>query len=198
MKSRVIKTGCLFLFFLAFSSTGFSQESKSDSIKDRDWRIEVEPTSFVFRGFNLHVSRNITKHNNLNIGLYFLALDIPQKALPGMFHHVPNDADVRLGFEAAVVVRYYVPMGGLYPYVGIIAGWEYFDISHSALPSVRISTGVITPFIGHEIDFFKRRVFVNPQLRGVFYIGPKTDPSTRPEAMEPFFILPALSIGVRL
>lgn len=194
----MLKAGYLFLVFIAFSVTGFSQEAKSDSIKDRDWRIEVEPTSFVFRGFNLHVSRNITTNNRLNIGLYFLSLDIPQKALPGMFNHVPNEADVRLGFEAAVVTRYSFPVAGLNPYVGLIVGWEYFDISHSALPSVRISTGVLTPFVGHEIYLYKKMVFVNPQLRGVFYFRPQSDIPWRPESMEPFFVLPALSVGVRL
>jgi hypothetical protein len=188
--------GILFLF--VFSSNGFGQKVKSDSLKDRDWRIEAEPTSFVFRGYNLHVSRNVTKNNRLNIGLYFLSLDIPQRALPGMFKEVPNDADVRLGFEAAVVARYSFPIGGLNPYVGLIAGWEYFDIIHSSLPGVRISTGVITPFLGHEIYLFRRMIFVNPQLRGVIYFRPDTDPSYRRESMEHFFVLPALSVGVRI
>lgn len=187
---------CILLLFI-FSSNVFCQ--KSDTLKDRDWRIEAEPTSFVFHGYSLHVSRNVTKNNRLNVGLYFLSLDIPQKALPGMFNEVPSDADVRLGFEAAVVARYSFPIGRFFnPYIGMIAGWEYFDIMPPSNTGVRIKTGVITPFVGHEIYLFRHMVFINPQLRGVIYVGSENIITGRPESMEPFFVLPALSVGVRL
>ncbi len=199
MKRRLLTSGFIVLFLIGFSETVFSQKIKNDSIKDRDWRIEVEPTSFIFRGASLHISRNITKNNRLNIGLYFLALDIPKRAIPGMFNeYVSETADVRLAYEFAVVARYSFPVAGINPYVGLIVGWERFDVVQSPLPGVFINTGVITPFIGHEIYVFRKMIFINPQLRGVFYVLPTKNPSYRPETMEPFFVLPALSVGIKI
>jgi hypothetical protein len=196
MKKHILSYSLLFLFILLFSANAFSQNDSISKRKDRDWRIEVEPSSFVFHGYNLHISRNITKDNKLNIGLYVLALDVPSRAISGMFKNVPKNADVRLGFEGALVARYNIPVAAIDPYFGLVVGWEYFDISQESLPDVRITTGVITPFIGHEIFLFRQMLFINPQLRGVFYVMPKSSLTARPEAMERFFVLPALSVGV--
>jgi hypothetical protein len=200
MKNSFTKNTFLFLFIVCFFVSAGAQES-ADVVKDRNWRIEAEPGSFVLRGFNLHVSRNVTRDNNLNIGFYFLSLDIPSRIQKGMFENIYTNADVRLGFEAAFVARYKFPLWKDHetnPYLGVIAGWEYFDIKHANLPDVRITTWVFTPFVGYEIYVFRKMVFINPQLRGVIYLSEHSEPMSGPGNMEPFFLLPAVSVGVRL
>lgn len=198
MKRLILLSGFLVLFLITFSSNAFCQ--KGDSLKDRDWRIEVEPASFVFHGFNLHISRNITMDNKLNVGLYFLSLDIPEKVHKGMFNNLNDTVDVRLGFEAAIITRYKFNLWKNHetnPYIGLITGWEYFDITQPSVSKLRIATGVVTPFAGYEIYFFRQMLFVNPQLRGVIYIAPKNN-RAGVESIKPFFLLPAVSVGIRL
>src|SRR4051812_31648685 len=97
---------------IIFSKTACSQEiTKDDTKKDKDWGVEIEPSSFALHGYSLQINRNITKDNCLNIGLYTAALDIPLWAKKGMFRNLHDSADARLGFQAAFVVRYKFKIG---------------------------------------------------------------------------------------
>lgn len=187
-------------FITVFNAAGHAQEVSDVAVKDRDWGVEIEPSGFIFRGYGIQVTRNITKDNQLNIGLYSAALAIPDWAKEGIFHNVTKETDVRLGFELALVARYKFKIGKKEsnPYVGFIGGWEYFDISKPLLDDVRITTIVATPLIGYEIYFFKQMLYINPQLRGVFYVAPQSNAPDRSEAIRPFFALPTLSLGIKL
>ncbi|MCE9539563.1 MAG: hypothetical protein K8R85_10130 [Bacteroidetes bacterium] len=190
----------LFCIISIFNGTGYAQDAKVDATKDRDWAIEVEPSGFLFRGYGVQVTRNVTKDNLVNIGLYSAALDIPDWAKEGIFQNVTKETDVRLGFELALVARYKIKIGQKEsnPYIGFIGGWEYFDIAKPLVPKVRISTFVATPMFGYEIYLFKQMLYINPQVRGVFYLAPDSDQPNRTEAIETFFVLPTLSIGIKL
>jgi hypothetical protein len=41
-------------------------------------------------------------------------------------------------------------------------------------------------------------VYINPQIRGVFYFNPKSSLSGRAEKLKPIFVLPIISAGIRL
>lgn len=198
MKQLLFAT--FFCSVFIFNGVTFAQEANADAPKDRDWGIEVEPSGFLFKGYGLQVTRNVTKDNRFNIGLYSAALDIPDWAKEGIFKNVTKETDVRLGFELALVARYKFKIGQKEsnPYIGFIGGWEYFDIAKPLVPKVRISTFVATPMIGYEIYLFKQMLYINPQLRGVFYLAPDSDQPTRTEAIKPFFALPTLSLGIKL
>jgi hypothetical protein len=198
MKNVLFTSGFLFFLF-CFSANAYCQNISEAPMKDRDWRIEAEPGSFVLHGFNLHVSRNVTPDNKLNLGLYILSLNIPAKLQKSMFENIYSGAKVRLGFETAIVARYKFALWKGHetnPYLGAIFGWEYFDIK-PAFPDQRITTWVFTPFAGYEIYLFRERIFVNPQLRGVIYLSEYSDPYAGPAHMKPYFLLPAVSVGVR-
>lgn len=200
MKQLLFAT--FFCSVFIFNGVSYAQEANAnaDAPKDRDWGIEIEPSSFILKGYGIQVTRNVTKDNRLSIGLYSAALDIPAWAKEGIFRNVTKETDLRLGFQLALVARYKFKIGQKEsnPYIGFIAGWEYFDIAKPPLPNVRISTFVATPLIGYEIYFFKQMVYINPQLRGVFYLAPDSDQPNRTESIKPFFALPMLSLGIKL
>ncbi|MES2285904.1 MAG: hypothetical protein V4547_09475 [Bacteroidota bacterium] len=190
----------LFCSAFIFSGVTYAQEANADATKDRNWGIEVEPSGFLFRGYGVQVTRNVTKDNLVNIGLYSAALDIPDWAKEGIFQNVTKETDARLGFELALVARYKIKIGQKEsnPYIGFIGGWEYFDIAKPSMPKVRISTFVATPMFGYEIYLFKQMLYINPQVRGVFYLTPDRDQPNRTEAIETFFVLPTVSLGIKL
>lgn len=196
-----------FCSLFLFNMVTYAQEPVVEAKKDRDWSIEIEPSAFIFKGYGIQVTRNITKNNRLNIGLYSAALDIPNGAKERIFKNVTKETDIRLGFELALIARYKFKIGQKEstPYVGFYGGWEYFDISifqpnvnAHAFNVKRISTIVAAPLIGYEIYFFKQMLYINPQLRGVFYLAPKSDKPDRTESIRPFFALPAVSLGIKL
>jgi hypothetical protein len=192
-----------FTFFCSlfiFNKISFAQDVTDVPKNDKDWRIEIEPSGFVLHGYSLQVTRNVTKDNRLNVGLYTTALNVPDWAKQGMFNHLSKDADVRLGFELAFVAHYKIKLGQKEsnPYIGFIGGWEYFDISQEAVSNIRISAINLTPYIGYEIYFFKQMVYINPQLRGVFYVAPDSNTPARAESMKSVFLLPTISLGVKL
>jgi hypothetical protein len=204
MKTNYIKkinTVILTVFSTFCFNTIVSAQQVADStVKDRNWRIELEPSGFAFKGYGIQVLRNVTKNNKFNVGLYATALNLPIQAQERMFKNLATDAKAKLGFEIAALARYYFTIGKYEskPYVGVIAGWEYFDINQPALKSVRISTIITSPCIGYEIYFYKRMLYINPQLRSVFYLNSKVTDATNAEQLRPFFLLPTVSIGIKL
>jgi len=191
----------LLICLSVLSTFAFSQD---DEVKDRNFRIEIEPASFIYRGFAGSVMYALTEDNNFSIGLFGASLDIPDFTRPNMFDNVGNSdtSKARLGFQAALMARYKIPVFKKFesnPYVGFIGGWEYFDIEQpSFTEKLRLTTFVITPYIGYEIYYFKQMLYVNPQLRSVFYAGKKTSDASRPEALKKFLLLPQISLGIRL
>ena len=197
---NIIFSILIILPFQSFISVGvLAQDSE---VKDRDFRIEIEPSSFALRGVSGSVHYNLTEDNAFNIGLYSASIDIPNWARTNMFRNVGQDTtDVRLGFELAVVARYKFKLFEDWesnPYVGTIFGWEYFDITPNGASTVRLTTLVLTPYVGYEFYFFKQMLYINPQLRAVFYLGSSSNDSARPETMSNFFMLPQISLGIRI
>jgi hypothetical protein len=196
MKKLILLSASLFIFSHLIAQT--------DSIKDRDLRIEVEPASFLFRGFSGGIYQNITKNNQLSLGLFTAFLDVPDPLRKTLFNNVgqSDTSHARLGFELAVNARYrfkLFPSRESNPYVGVILGWEYFDVSQPSIAGVnRLSTFIFTPYLGYELYFYKRMLYLNPQLRGVTYFGSKSSIENRPESLKSFGLLPQIGIGIRL
>lgn len=198
MAHRILKSICSALLFSALiSTTIFAQ---IDTEKDKDWKVEIEPLSIVYKGFGAQVLYNLTENNLLSIGLYGISIEVPDLLKPKMFDNVPKETSARLGFEIAAVLRYKIPLFEMEsnPYVGAIIGWEYFDIQFDpAVEKLRISTMIATPYVGYEFYVYKKMFYINPQLRSVFYFNTSTSDDSRPEKLNDFFLLPTVSLGIR-
>lgn len=175
-----------------------AQAQESDDV--RRWRIEIEPISVLYKGFGGQVMYRVAKQHDFSVGLYAIALDVPKSLRKNMFENLDANTSARLGFEMAAVARYKVPLFDMEsnPVVGAILGWEYFDFRDATKQDLRITTLIATPYLGYEFYLFKQMVYVNPQIRAVFYLGTETSDATRPEGLSSFFLLPTASIGVRL
>lgn len=198
MKAQKIHPVLTVLLFIVFFCGNL--EAQIDTEKDKDWKIEIEPLSIVYKGFGGQILYNITKNNLFSAGLYAITLDVPDQLKPKMFDNVPKETFARLGFEIAAVVRYKIPVFEMEsnPYVGAIIGWEYFDLqSDQAAEKLRISTMIATPYVGYEFYVYKKMFYINPQLRSVFYFNTSSSDDTRPEKLNNFFLLPTVSIGIR-
>ncbi len=191
------------LLLLTIFLSGIVIAQKEGPSKDKDWRIEVEPSSFVLNGIAGSITYNVSRDNKFNLGLFAAALDIPNRFRDDMFNHVGMDtSSARLGFELAVMGRYKLDIFKKLesnPYVGLIVGWEYFDIKQpSFAEKVRLKTFLVTPYVGYEFYFFRQWAYLNPQLRSVFYLGPTSSIPSRNESLKSTFIFPQISVGVRL
>ena len=62
MKSLITKSICTLCIGM-MSISAFCQDDSDSETKDRDFRIEIEPSSFILRGVAGSVSYNITKDN---------------------------------------------------------------------------------------------------------------------------------------
>lgn len=177
----------------------YTQESVAQ--KERDWLIEVEPAAFVLGGFGFQFGRNLTKDNKLSTSFYSVATDVPEAIKSRMFSNTVAEDELRLSFQLALNTRYKIELfknRASNPYVGLVTGWEYFDLKNEAKQDLRIEVFLFTPYIGAEIYVYKNILYINPQLRSVFYINPKYSIENRDETINNPFILPQISIGVRL
>ncbi|MCH2233502.1 MAG: hypothetical protein MK078_04545 [Crocinitomicaceae bacterium] len=187
---------------LVLTLSALSSKAQDAEASDKKFRLEIEPASFAFRGFSGSLLYALTPDNSFSLGLYAASVNVPVFTRRNMFDNVGEDtSSVRLGFQAALMARYNINIFKNMesnPYVGLIFGWEYFDIDQPYNPeTLRITTFIATPYVGYEFYFYKQMLFLNPQLRGVFYFGDKSSDASRPEQLTGGYLLPQLSLGVR-
>lgn len=178
----------------------FSQETTVPR-QDKNFRVEMEPASVFLKGFAASVTYNVTKYKDFNVGIYGASLNLPKFMQSNTFAGIGDSTDVRLGMEFATMARFKLNVfkkRESNPYVGAIIGWEYFDISQPNMEKLRVKTGIFTPYFGYEIYVYKKMVYLNPQLRGVYYFGTQTQDVSRPEILVDCYILPQVAIGIRL
>ena len=186
-------------FFLTFTIIFVSLEFYY--AQDRPWRIEVEPSTFVLGGYSLHIGRSLTPDNRLTLAFYTLATDIPDVLQKRIFSNTTSDDVGRVGLQLTLNARYkFDVLKGkeTNPYIGLISGWEYFTLTNPTKADLRVDVILLTPYIGGEIYLYKNILYLNPQLRSVLYLNPQYDVENRVETVNKVFILPQVSIGVRL
>lgn len=195
----IIKYTLTFMSFFLLTSS-FAQES-TETFKDRDFRIEIEPAPFLLKGYSIMLGYDITKDNSFSINLYSQAADVPEFAKAGFSGGVGDSTTVRMPFQLAINFRYKINAFKKWesnPVIGLITGWEYFNVSQpSDVEPLKISTIMATSYMGFEWYLYKRMLYLNPQMRMVVYYGTKKSDETRPERLEAY-ILPQISLGVKL
>lgn len=197
MHFKGILIGTLFTL-LAVQTSVFGQDSLN--IDDNRLKIETEPGLFFNDGRSLGILYNVTPSNNIGVGLYVLASNVPDDIAEDMFDNYNDSLDVRVTQEYAVLLRYRIRASKKMesnPYVGLIAGWENFRLEREGYNTLNIETFILTPHIGYELFAYKNIVYLNAQVRMPFYLSPKQSDGTREENLKPFTFLPALSIGFR-
>lgn len=201
-----IKIICIIL--LIISTQSYSQiDSVSDKI-DRPFRIELEPSSYIVKGWSLLGSYGITKDRNLHVGLYTMASVLPPGFNISMFNNATREDEIRLTFELASTFRYKIPYAlnnESNPYIGLFFGWETFRHTNANNGDItKMSNFFLTPQIGYEIYIFRQMVYLNPSVRVVYEFGRESDYNNpqNPDDVGPiiqnWLWLPSFSIGVRL
>ncbi len=188
------------LFILFALNLVFNGVAQEENI--RRFRIEIEPNSFFQKGVSGSVFYTFDKKGLWSVGAYSATLDLPKWTLDRVFTGVDkNSSEARLGFQASASLRYKIKLFCAYesnPYVGLMLGWQYFDVNQSPLPDpVRLSTFLITPNVGYEFYLYNQQLYINPQLRFVLYAGQESDTPLRPEAVGNFFLLPQVIVGFK-
>jgi hypothetical protein len=200
MKQGLKIATLLFVACLPLFSNGlFGQGDTTNNVPAGHWRVEVEPTAFVGRGFSILGSRTVTQKGNLSLGIYSFATTLPTSVNSKIFQNVDDTADIRLTFEVAATGRYIFPLPGRAsgPYVGLFLGWETFKINRPGRAELITTNMFATPQIGYEFYYFKKMLYVNPCLRTVFEFSKGSNNSARIEEIKDFIFLPSVSLGVR-
>jgi hypothetical protein len=173
-------------------------KAQNELDEDRDWRVEVDPVPFFMNGYSLLISKNISEDNRWNLGIYTTKFDLPRKWNDRYYSNVSTSADVSY-FEFGAITRYRFDFTDREsePYVGITLGYGQADIKQEAFSDIRLTGISMTPHIGYEIYLPGQRVYLNPQLRGTFYIAKDTDAPARSEEVKAFAFTPSIVIGAR-
>jgi hypothetical protein len=206
--SCLMKKLVLSIFVSAIIMQAFSRPDTVLFETDKPFRIEIEPSSYIAKGWSLLASYGITKDNNLHVGVYTISSTLPSGLNERMFHNVTSNDKIRLTFEIASSIRYKIPYnmkGESNPYIGLFFGWESFE--HTAYQSqiiTKLSNYFLTPQIGYEIYIYRQMVYLNPSIRIVYEFGKKSNyvilqdaPDAEPE-ISTWLWLPSFSIGIRL
>lgn len=190
------------IIFLTISTTGYAQK------EDHPFRIEMEPTSYIAKGWSLLGSYGVNENRNLHIGLYTIASTLPSGLNEAMFKNVLKDDELRLTFELASSIRYKIPYflnTESNPYIGLFFGWETFRHTSSVNNKVtHMSNFFLTPQIGYEIYIYRQKIYLNPSVRIVYEFGINSDydnPLNQDDIgprINDWLWLPSFSIGIRL
>lgn len=196
----------LLLALIAFPIVTSAQDGE---IKDRPWRLEIEPVSYFSPGWSFLASYGVTKDRNLHVGLYTIGVKMPGFLKTAMFDDIDADDPLRMNFQLAASVRYKIPVfkeTESNPYIGTFLGWQTYnhkDISNNN-QETNFSNMFITPHVGYEIYVYKQILYLNPSFRVVYefnrnsdYNNP-SDPSDLGPRIKDWLWLPSFSIGLRL
>ena len=187
------------LIFMGACGTVFSQGTGTKT--DKPWQFEIEPSTFFLGGFSFHVGRILTQDNKLSMAFYTLATNVPDALQKQIFNNTDADDDVRVGLQLTLNTRYKIDLfkgRESNPYVGLVTGWEYFNVTNPTKDDLRVDVLLLTPYIGGEIYLYKDVFYINPQIRSVIYLNPEYSIANRTETIKKVFILPQVSIGLRL
>lgn len=198
-KKSIRLTICLFLSVVSFSS--FGQGIERPDVSENKLKLEFEPGLFFNKGRSLGALYTVTNDNNFAVGLYLLSTDIPEAIHKNIFKNVVPNTNIRVKQEYAFTFRYRFHIFKKFesnPYAGLILGWEEILFTNDTLADLKFSTYLVTPHLGYELYLYKRMLFINTQIRSVFYIGNKKSDATRTEELNGFTIIPSISIGLRI
>ena len=193
MKRLYILSTTLFLI----SSLLYAQ---NDNGADKDWLIETEPSAFILNGFHLMVGKNITADNKLLLSAFVTATDVGETLRENIYSNTDDSYKLRLGLQTSLNLRYKIELfkeKASNPYVGLIAGWEYFTLKNPTKQDLRTDVFLFTPYVGHTVFVYKQMIYLNPQLRAVLYVNPTNDIENRTEKVNTSILLPQVSLGVR-
>ena len=184
--------------FIAGLGLGYSQGDMTQS--EKPWRFELEPSSFLFKGFGLHIGRALTKDNKFSLAFYAAATNIPTGMQQRIFSNINDNDMTRVGLQLSLNARYKIEIlkgRETNPYIGLVTGWEYFNLTNPAKADLRVNVILLTPYVGGEIYLYKNILYLNPQLRSVTYINPQYSIENREETLKKVFLLPQVSVGFR-
>lgn len=183
-----------------FSNIEYCQSQDESLTKERNWFIEIEPSTFILKGYSIQVGKYLTKDKKLKTSFYSLATDVPESIQKNIFSNTVSEDIVRVGLQLALNTRYQIEVlkgRETNPYIGVVTGWQYFNIKNPAKEDLRVDAFLLTPYIGAEIYFYKNMLYVSPQIRAVTYLSPKYSVADRIETINSVFIMPQVSLGVR-
>lgn len=194
---------CLFLLSVFFPSTAqiFTKSSDRPDVSENKLRLEFEPGLFFNNGRSLGCFYSVTENNNFSVGLYLMATDIPESIYKNIFKNVVPNTNIRVTQEYAFTFRYRLNLFKQFesnPYLGLILGWEELRFTNPTLTDLTFTTFLATPHLGYEVYLYKRMLYLNPQIRSVFYLGSEKSDATRTESLNKYTILPSISIGLRI
>jgi hypothetical protein len=192
--------GAVFCFVFFVQTVAINLAAQKDSVKTAGpWRVEVEPTAFIGKGYSVLASRAVGPQKDLSIGFYYFSVELPSKLNSRIFENVGDSATVRLTFETALTVRYHFRLKGKAsgPYAGLFFGYETFKITTPGRADLGLSNMFCTPQLGYEFYYYKKLLYINPSVRSVFEFDRKTDNASRNETIKDHVFLPSLALGIR-
>lgn len=190
----------VFLFSLIMIGATTSATAQIN-VDENKLRLEIEPGLFFNNGRSINGLYTVTEDNNFAVGLYLMATDVPEAIHKNMFDNVLEGTHVRATQEYAFNFRYRLRLFKKFesnPYVGLILGWEEIRLKNDSLSDLDITTFLITPHLGYELYLYKKMVYLNTQIRSVFYAGSQKSDDTRTESLKSYMILPSISFGLRI
>lgn len=174
---------------------------KDLNVDENKLRIEFEPGLFFNNGRSLNAMYNFTDNTNFTAGIYLMASDVPEEFHSNMFDNVVESTHIRASVEYAFTFRYRFNLAKNLesdPYLGLILGWEEINLAAPGMDNLKYTTFLITPHIGYELYLYKKMLYLNTQIRSVFYVGAKKSDESRPETIRSYWILPSIGIGLRI
>lgn len=205
MRLKCNKTAFLFSLMLSVASSltaqGIFEGRFNQDVEENKLKLEIEPGLFFNNGRSINGLYSVSENNNFAVGLYLMATDVPEQIHKNMFNNVMDSSHVRATQEYAINLRYRLRVFKKFesnPYVGLILGWEELRLTNDKLQDLEITTMLVTPHLGYEVYLYKRMIYLNTQIRSVFYMGGKKSDTTRPESLKSYLILPSISFGLRI
>ncbi|KAF0138937.1 MAG: hypothetical protein FD122_3610 [Stygiobacter sp.] len=155
-KIKIIAIAVLTIFSIATS--GLKAQDKTT------FSIETDPSTFVFKGYALHLRIKPENSKQLVIGVGTYAIDLPSLMVDINPKNKEKGWDVRINSAYSFFGEYYFEEANHKWFVGLQAGVQNYKNSNSNIPNkeTKYSNLLLMPSIGYNWQPFEFPLYFKP------------------------------------
>jgi hypothetical protein len=164
MKKLLLGLGLLSISIVAFS------QQDSDKTKKAEFSVEIDPTTFAFKGFGFHVRMKPKNSDHLLLGVGVYAMDFPSLLVDLNDKNKNQGWNVRLNQGYGAFAEYHFKEVNRKWFVGVeLAIQEYKIENDTKIGIEKYQTFLGLGYVGYTIKPFKTNGFYLKPWAGVGY-----------------------------
>ncbi len=197
MKTKIITMLVTIALMVATNFTALGQQTAQNTAK-AELSVEVDPSTFVFRGYGVHIRYKPKNCNHLLLGVGAYAMDMPKMLIDMNSNNKNKGWAVRINNAVGLFAEHHFSEVNKKWFVGLQAGVQQFKISNDfETDNQKYTNGLALVYGGYTWQPWQSGFYIKPWA-GVGYtskIGGSSSLGTKKYDIAPITMFATLHLG---